>query len=168
MRIFPVLFLFVLLAACAPAATEAPLPTETPAPTNTPIPTATVIPSPTPTESPEEAAAHIARAVLAGETTLVEIAAGMSVDEIQEVHIAIANHLNEERSKKLVFPFTDIGDKTAYVGLTSSGWERVEGLEDQRLIESEKIIIPGYERNGKWYYHDPVIKKFVEAQGSFL
>jgi hypothetical protein len=52
MKIFPVLFMFFLLAACAPAATEAQVPTETPAPTNTPVPTATVIPSPTPTATP--------------------------------------------------------------------------------------------------------------------
>lgn len=52
MKNLPVLFLLVLLTACAPAVTEPPAPTETPVPTNTPAPTATIIPSPTPTATP--------------------------------------------------------------------------------------------------------------------
>jgi|GEM_PF-6068903 len=52
MKTLPVLFLLVLLTACAPAVTEPPAPTETPVPSNTPAPTATIIPSPTPTATP--------------------------------------------------------------------------------------------------------------------
>jgi hypothetical protein len=73
MKILPILFLLVLLAACAPTMTEVLGPTDTPAPPKTPAPTATLPPSPTPTESPEEAAAQIAQNVLDGTLTLGEL-----------------------------------------------------------------------------------------------
>jgi hypothetical protein len=77
MKTLPILFLLILLVACAPAVTESPVPTKTHVPTNTHVSTATATatlpPSPTPTESPEEVAARLAQDVLDGLVTFDEL-----------------------------------------------------------------------------------------------
>jgi hypothetical protein len=112
MKIFPVLFLFILLAACAPAITEVPGPTDAPIATNTPVPTATLPPSPTPTESPEEAAARLAQDVLDGNISALS---GLEEQQRMAVIELLAEHIPELAGMV-------IRDQNIYAELTA-GWD---------------------------------------------
>jgi hypothetical protein len=121
MKIFPVIFMFFLFAACAPAVTEVPGPIDAPIATNTAVPTATATlpPSPTPTESPEQAAARLAQDVLDG--TLTDLS---SLDEIE----AVSELLMEILAQRII-------DGTGNLATITKNW----GL-DEKIELSEKIV----------------------------
>jgi hypothetical protein len=135
MKNLPVLFLFVLLAACAPAITEVPGPTDAPIATNTPAPTATatLAPSPTPTESPEEAAARLAQDVLNGNITNLA-----DLDEQQRSAVVeiLAEHIPELAAMV-------IHDQNIYAELTA-GWDiemrKALAIEIAEQINANKEI----------------------------
>jgi hypothetical protein len=136
MKTLSILFLFVLLAACAPAVTEAPpLSTETLVLTNTPDPTATVIPSPTPTptESPEQATARLAQDVLDGNIT--------DLSDLDEQQRAMVMAVLVERIPELAALV--IRDQSVYAELTA-GWDvemrRALALEIADQVNANKVF----------------------------
>jgi hypothetical protein len=156
MKIFPVLFLLVLLAACAPAITEVPGPTDAPIASNTPAPTATATlpPSPTSTESPEEAAARLAQNVLDGNITDLSSLGEQQRSAVIEI---LAEHIpelagkviqNQERYAGLVLPLPENLQRAIHLEIAAQINENKTISYTYTTVYGRKL---GFDRNrGRW------------------